>query len=353
MINFFSKIRPISLTEKMLFTRNLAVMIKSGVSLPRSLEILAWQIKHPCFRAIILEIQKNIQKGSGLSDAFSKHQAVFNQFYINMIKVGETGGSLEYVLNVLAKQMKKEHQLKTKVRGAMIYPALILITLITIGILMIVFVVPKLNQIFIEMQAKLPLSTRFFLALATNIRIFGLYFATGLIVLFLITYFYRRSLSGKRQLHKLLLHLPFLGQMSRKINITRLASNLASLLESGVSLLDALRTLKGVLGNTIYQLSIEGILQEVQKGEALSNSLKKYPLLYSPLLIQMIEVGEETGTVSQSLSQIAEFYENEIDEIMKNLSSIIEPVLMIIIGAIVGLFALSMISPIYSIIQNV
>lgn len=353
MKNFIAKILPVSLTEKMLFTRNLAVMIKSGVSLPRSLKILSAQIKHPYFKRAIWQIQQDIQKGSTLVDALNKHPRAFNQFYINMVKIGEASGNLEYVLNTMAQQMKKEHQLITRVRGAMIYPALILVVLITIGILMLVFVVPKLSQIFTQMQAQLPLTTRLFLSFAENIRIYGLYLGLAVIGLILIIYFYCRTSSGKKNFHRLLLYLPFLGKISQKINLTRFASNLSALLESGVPLLDALKTLQGVLRNMIYQLSIDDILQKAQKGEALSKTLTSYPRLYSLLLIQMIEVGEETGTTSAALSQIAEFYQSEIDETMKNISSVIEPVLMIVIGAAVGFFAISMISPIYSIMQNV
>ncbi|PIP17412.1 MAG: hypothetical protein COX44_00035 [Candidatus Portnoybacteria bacterium CG23_combo_of_CG06-09_8_20_14_all_37_13] len=353
MKNIIYKILPISLTEKMLFTKNLAVMAKSGISLPRALEILSAQIKHPYFKKAILASRKSIQEGLSLTDAFSRHARVFNQFYINMIKVGEMSGNLEHVLNILAIQMKKEHQLMTQVRGAMIYPALILLTLIGIGILMFIFVIPKLSQVFTDMQINLPLTTRLFLDLASNIRIYGLYIIFSLTGLILSFYFYVRTLSGKRNLHRLLLYLPFLGKMSQKINITRFAGNLSSLLESGVALVDALKTLQGVLSNSVYQLSIEDISQKVQKGESLTKALSAFPKLYSSLIIQMIEIGEETGTIADSLKQLADFYQSEIDETMKNISSIIEPVLMIIIGVIVGFFAISMISPIYSMLQGI
>lgn len=353
MQNFIYKILPISLGEKMLFTKNLSVMIESGIALPRALKILASQIKHIYFKNSILQIEQDVEKGSTLVNALSKHPRVFNKFYISMIKIGEISGNLEHVLNIIAKQMKKEHQLISKVRGAMIYPALILITLIGIGIGMLVFVVPKLTQIFADMQAELPWSTRFFLAFSSNIRIYGLYLILGILIVIIAFYLYYRCASGKKLFHKLLLYSPFLGKMSQRINITRLAGNLSSLLESGVSLVDALKTLKGVLRNKIYSLSLEDISQKVQKGESLSKALGSYPRLYSLLLIQMTEVGEETGTVSKTLSRLAEFYQAEIDETMKNISSIIEPVLMLIIGGAVGFFALSMISPIYSIMQTV
>lgn len=351
--NLIYKILPISLTEKSLFTRNLAVMVKSGVSLPRSLKILSEQIKHPYFKTAIWQIQQDVQRGSTLVDSLNKHPRAFNQFYINMVKVGEASGTLENVLNVLAKQMEKEHQLIVKIRSAMAYPALILITMIGIGVAMLVFVMPKLMQVFTDMKVKLPLSTRLFLNAASNIRLYGLYFA--LVVLFLIfgLYFYWRSSIGKKRLHQLLLYLPLLGKISQKVNITRFTSNLSSLLESGVSLIDALETLKGVLSNVTYRFSLEEISQKVQKGEDLSKAMASYPKLYTSLLIQMIEVGEETGTTADALNQIAEFYQNEIDETTKNISSIIEPVLMIIIGIVVGFFAISMISPIYSMLQGI
>lgn len=353
MKKFIYKILPISLTEKMIFTKNLAVMIKSGIALPRCFEILSCQSHHPYFKTAIIQIKQDIQKGSTLADALKKHPRIFNKFYISMIKIGEISGNLEQVLGTLAQQIKKEHQLITKVRGAMIYPALILVTLIGIGIGMLVFVVPKLFKIFADMQAELPWSTRLFLAFSSNIRIYGVYLALFCLIIFFGFYLCYRKALGKKLFHKLLLYLPFLGNTSKKINMTRFASNLSSLLESGVSLIDALKTLKGVLRNIIYSLSLEEISEKVQKGDTLSKALTSYSKLYSPLIIQMTEVGEETGTVSETLSRLAEFYQAEIDETMKNISSIIEPVLMIIIGGIVGFFALSMISPIYSIMQNV
>lgn len=352
-MNFIYKILPVSLTEKMLFTRNLAVMTKSGIALPRALNILSSQVQHVYFKKAILQIRKNIQAGSSLTSAMANHSRVFNQFYINMIKVGEISGTLENVLNILAKQMEKEHELITRVRSAMIYPALIVLTLICIGIGMLVFVMPKLMQIFSEMQVKLPLTTRIFLGFASNIRIYGLYAGLCLIVLVGALYFYLRTTIGKKQFHMLLLYTPVIGKITQKINITRFSSNLASLLQSGVSLVDALDTLKGVLKNKVYQLSMQDISKKIQKGASLNQALDSFPRLYSSLLVQMIEVGEETGTVSDSLTQLADFYQSEVDEAMKNLSSIIEPVLMIIIGAIVGLFAISMISPIYSMMQNI
>lgn len=352
MTNLFYKIVPVSLTEKMLLTRNLAVMIKSGVPLPRALKILHEQIKHVYFKKALFLITQDIQKGSSLADALSKHKRIFNQFYINMIKVGELSGNLENVFNLLAEQMQKEHQIITKVRGAMIYPALILFTLISVGIGMLVFVIPKLMTIFTEMQVKLPWSTRLFLEIASNIRLYGSYFALIILILIIGFYFYRRTAKGRKVLHCLLLYLPFFGKMSQRINLTRFASNLSSLLQSGISLLDALSTVKGILANRVYRLSLEEVSQKVQKGENLSKALALYPKLYSPLLIQMLEVGEETGTTTDALAQIAQFYQNEIDEAMKNISSLIEPILMLIIGGLVGFFAISMISPIYSMLQG-
>ncbi|MFH1392663.1 MAG: type II secretion system F family protein [bacterium] len=353
MKNLISKIIPVSLTEKMLFTKNLAVMVKSGISLPRSLNILSNQVKHFYFKNAIIQVQNSVQKGETLANALGKHNNFFNQFYINMIKIGETSGSLERVLGVLAKQIKRDHELITKIKSAMIYPALILTTLIGIGIAMLIFVVPKLSMLFADMQMQLPLTTRLILSFADNTKTYGVFILASILILSIVFYFYRRGHAGKKTLDKLLLYLPFLGKISQKVNTARLASNLSSLLESGVSLVDSLETLKGVLSNLVYSLSLEDVSQKVQKGKDLSKALSLYPKLYSPLLLQMIEIGEETGTVSNSLEQVAEFYQNEIDETLKNISSIIEPVLMIIIGGIVGFFALSMILPIYSMIQNI
>jgi len=352
-MNFIYKQLPVSLTEKMLFTKNLAVMIQGGISLPRSLKILASQARHPYFKNSILETSQSIQKGMSLTEALQKHKRAFKQFYVSMIKIGEKSGNLEQSLNILAKQLKKEHELISKIRGAMAYPALILLTLVGIGIAMFVFVVPQVSKIFTEMQAELPLSTRFFLSTSSNIRAYGIYLILGIIIIIFGFYFCLRQKFCKKIFDKLLLYLPFIGKMSQKTNITRFVGNLSSLLESDVPLIDALETLQGVLKNNIYCSSLKDISNKVQKGEALSQALNCYPRLYSSLVVQMTEVGEQTGTMSDSLMRLAEFYQAEIDETMQNISSIIEPVLMIIIGSVVGFFTLSIISPIYSMMQNI
>jgi type IV pilus assembly protein PilC len=343
----------VSLVEKMMFTRHLSVMTKAGLSLNQSLNVLAQQSKSPKFKKIISHIEEEVRQGQPFSDCLAKYPKIFNQLYVNMIRVGETGGSLDEVLNILAEQMKKDHELISRVRGAMMYPAVIIIAMIGIGILMMIMVVPKLTAIFTELNIELPLTTRLIIGLSNflqNHLIGGLIILTGL---FFVTRLSLKNKKVKRGLHQMYLRLPILGGLVRKINSARFARTLSSLIESGVAIVKALQIVAGTLGNTHFKEALAEAAEQVQKGEELSRALTKYEDLYPPMVIQMIQVGEETGSLSSILKNLADFYEEEIDNTTKNLSSVIEPVIMVIIGAAVGFFAVSMIQPMYSMMSGI
>lgn len=338
----------ISLVEKMMFTRHLAVMIKAGLSLNQALKTLIEQTKNPRFKRAIVKIEENIRQGKTFSESLALYSRIFNDLYINMVKVGETSGNLDEVLNNLAEQMRKDHDLISRIRGAMIYPAVIIITMIGIGILMMIMVVPKLTEVFEELNVGLPLSTRVIIAISNflqNHLIWGLVILTAFIFLARLSL---RNKSVKRALHRVYLHTPILGPLLKKINSARFARTIGSLTESGVAIVKSLEITAGTLGNIHFKESLIACGQEVQKGKDLSRSLSNYKNLYTPMVIQMVGVGEQTGNLSSILKTLAEFYEEEIDKTTKNLSSIIEPIIMIVVGAAIGFFAISMIQPMYS-----
>lgn len=344
-LNFFQKV---SLVERMLFTRHLGVMIGAGIPLSRALSALAKQTKSSSFAKIINQLQEKIQSGEPFSVSLEHFPKVFNELYVSMVKVGETSGNLEEILAHLAIQMKKEHELISKVKGAMLYPAVVLVAMIGIGILMMIVVVPKLVDIFKELGTELPLSTRVMIKtsdlLVNHLWIFlGLFI--GLVIVFKIL---NRSKVGGRLFQSFILSFPLIGDVVAKINLARFARTLGSLIESGEAILKALDIVSRTLGNVYYRDSLKEISKKVEKGLSINEALSGYPKLYPPLVVQMIEVGEETGTLGKTLNRLAEFYEGEVDQITQNLSSIIEPILVVIIGAAVGFFAVSMIQPMYS-----
>jgi len=343
----------ISLIEKMMFSRNLAIMIKAGLSLNQALDVLAIQTKSPKFKKIINQIATDIQQGKSFSESLAKHPGVFNDLYVNMVKIGETSGNLNEILQNLAEQMKKDHELISRVRGAMIYPAVIITAMLGIGIIMMVVVVPKLTEVFVEMKIELPLSTRVIIGVSNFLRYNLIFSFLFLSVLILFARLSAKVKSVKRFLHNIYLRLPIFGSLSRKINSARFARNFSSLVESGVAIVKSLEITAGTLSNLYFKESLIASAQQVKKGKELSSALSSYTNLYAPMIIQMVSVGEKTGDLAGILNNLADFYEEEIDNITKNLSSIIEPIIMLIVGAAVGFFAISMIQPMYSMMGGV
>lgn len=342
----------IPMMEKVLFSRHLSVMISAGTPITKALETLAKQTTNTTFKNILSQVVIDVQQGVGLADSFSKYPKVFDAFFVNMIKVGETTGKLDEVLMLLADQMKKERDLLSKVRGAMLYPAVILTAMIGIAILMMIFVLPNLTKLFKDMNVELPVTTQFVLNLSNFmqqnvIMTFGVIFAVVLIFLFAI-----KTKTGKFVLGWIFLKVPVFKGMTQKVNTARFARVLSSLIEAGVPIVQSLNITSTVLSNYFYKLSLKNMMTEIQKGASLQSLLVQYPNLYPGLVSQMVEVGEETGTLSEVLKRLSTFYEDEVNDFTKNISSIIEPILMLVIGGAVGFFAVSMIQPMYSIMSS-
>lgn len=345
-------LKRVSTVDKMLFTRHLGVMLHAGLSFSRAATVLAEQTGNAYFREVLESVREDIQKGNQLADSLAKYPKVFDDLFVNMIRVGEMGGNLEEVLNILYLQLKKDHELTSRVKGAMTYPAVIIFAMVVIGILMMIFVVPSLLKIFTETGAELPASTKMIVFISDSLQNHGLLMLAGFIVFVIAFFKIIKTKEGKRKFDFVLLKLPAIGKIISKINMARFSRTLSSMIASGVSIVKALDIISGTLGNTYYKDSIKDASIQVQKGIALSEIIGKYNKLYYPLMIHMIEVGEETGTLQETLKQVAEFYEDDVEQVTANLSSIIEPVLMLVIGGAVGFFAISMIQPMYSIMGS-
>lgn len=343
----------VPMMEKVLFSRHLSVMISAGTPITKALDTLAKQTANTQFKYIISKVVIDVQKGVGLADSFAKYPKVFSDFFVNMIRVGETTGKLDEVLILLSDQMKKERDLISKVRGAMLYPAVILTAMIGIAILMMIFVLPNLTRLFEDMNVELPATTQTVLNLSKFMQqhvaaTFGIIFTAIFIVVMFI-----KTKRGKIVLGWLFLKMPIFKGMTQKVNAARFSRVLSSLIDAGVPIVQSLKITSTVLSNHYYKLSLANMAEEIQKGASLQSLLTNYPHLYPGLVAQMAEVGEETGTLSTVLKRLSSFYEDEVNEFTKNISSIIEPVLMLIIGAAVGFFAVSMIQPMYSIMSTV
>lgn len=343
----------VSLEDKMMFARHLSVMVKAGFSLNKALQVLILQTKNQRFAKVIKEMEEEVRKGTSFGDALSRYPDVFSDLFVNMVRVGETAGNLEENLRLLAVQMKKDHNLLSRIKSAMMYPAVILVAMFGIGVIMMIFVMPKLISIFSDLNVELPLPTRIVIGL-TNFLIHQWYLAIGILAaLVIFGRLFWRSKNGKEIMDSLFLRLPIFGNIVKKVNCARMARTLSSLIESGVPIVRALEITSGTLGSNPFKKSMLEAAQHVQKGEPLNGALSSHPDLFLPLVIQMVQVGEETGTLGDITVKLAEFYEEEVSTVTRSLSTIIEPILMIVMGAAVGFFAVSMIQPMYSMMNSI
>jgi type IV pilus assembly protein PilC len=350
---FFASFQKIPLKEKMLFTRNLAVMVSSGLPVPRALQNLSVQTRNKRFSKILNEVSTDLQSGMTLAESLGKHPGVFNELFVNMVGVGEVSGNLEEVLEILATQLEKDNDLLSKVRGALIYPAVILFAMTGVGVLMLTYILPKITGVFKDMDVELPAMTRFIMAMSDILRNNFLLVAAGVVGIVVGIRFFSGTPTGKKFFSKLYLFLPILGPIVVKVNCARVARIYSSLLSSGVPVLRALSIVERTLTNIEYKNSMKVAMEEIQKGVNLSDILLRYPKLYPVLVPQIIQVGEETGKTETVLARLAEFYEEEVSQVTKNMSSIIEPVLMLLIGTGVGFFAVAMLQPMYSVLENI
>ncbi|KKS66290.1 MAG: Type II secretion system F domain protein [Parcubacteria group bacterium GW2011_GWC2_42_6] len=327
-------------------------MIGAGLSLNRALDILALQTNSKKLTKVLRIISEDINKGQTFSDSLAKYPTIFSGLFVSMVRVGETGGNLEEILKLLAEQMKKDHTLRSSVRSAMIYPSVILVAMIGIGITMMIVVVPKLSSIFSDMKMELPYSTRLIIFISNFLS--QHIFISAIIIIFIGASFpfAARNKNIKKIIDAIILKLPVFSDISKKINSARFARTLGSLIEGGIPIVRGLQIVSETLTNYYFRVSLANAAEEIQKGKTLSKILKDYPHLYPPLVEQMIGVGEETGTTGDILKRLAEFYEEEVTNLTKGLASVIEPILMIIIGAAVGFFAISMLQPMYSMMEG-
>src|SRR3989344_2593808 len=343
----------VSLVEKLVFIKNLAVTMRAGVSVSKALKVLTKQMPNPYFRKIIENMTHDVESGKSLSESMLVYPKVFSPIFISMVKVGEESGELEKNLDYLAVQISRDYNLIRRTKGALTYPAVVVVTLIIIGYLMFTFVLPRLTEVFEEFDTELPFLTQ---VIIRTVDIFSHNFiliTAGLIFLIASVITWSRTKSGQAAFHKLFLVLPVFGKITKKLNLARFTIIFSGSLLSGMPIVEALRISGETMTNIYYQRAIVEASEKIKIGVDLVVALNKYPDLFTPMVTEMVQAEEETGTIEKVLAEVSSFYETEIDDTIKNLSSIIEPILVIIIGTVVGLLAVGLILPIYNISQNV
>lgn len=351
--NYLLRFTRIPLKEKLFFVQHLGLMLRSGISLSSALKTLSLQTKNKKFVAILNDVAARVEKGNSFAESLSAHKSVFGELFVSMVEAGELSGKLESVLAQLFIQMKKENTLISKVKGALTYPAIILLAMFGIGAFMITMIIPKMTSMFTEMNVELPLPTKILIGISDGIVKHGFLSAIALVAFVVLIYYTLKTQRGKYLFQTLLLNTPIISPIVKKINLARFARNISSLLKTDIMIIRAFQITANVLGNLHYRAALMEMSQKIKKGGKLSETVAAYPKLFTPVVTTMIAVGEETGELDNILMELASFYEEEVDLIMENLPAIIEPLLILFLGAGVGGVAVAIIMPMYSITANI
>jgi type IV pilus assembly protein PilC len=337
------------------FTRQLTTMISAGVPLARSLNALQADSESPYMREVLAGVTKDVESGTSLGDAFAKYPNVFSEIYVNMVRAGEEGGILDDILKRLATQVEQDNSMHKKIKSAMMYPTVILTVTVIAFFGIMIFIIPKINAILLSLggpNAKLPIYTRILLSFSHFVQQNVAFIIIGALLLVFGLRYYIHTPAGKYRFHGFLLSFPIIKNVVTKIAIARFSRTFASLMSSGVSVLDALEVTGGAIGNKVIQAELKAAAVEVKNGKQLSVPLsqsKHFP----PIVSQMLSVGEETGQIDTVLLKVADFYEEEVSTLIDGLAAIIEPVMIIILGAAVGLIAASVMGPIANLTKNI
>lgn len=332
----------------MVFTRQFATLIDAGLPIIRSLAILSEQVESIIFKEKIQQISKDIEGGSTLSDALAKHPKTFDNLYVNMVRAGEIGGVLEAVLNKIAEFLEKRQAIIGKVRSAMMYPLVVVILAACIVAFILIFIVPKFKDIYDQLGAELPGPTQILVTAGNILANQTIWVVIALFILFFIYKKINATKEGKYRIDQLKLKIPVFGQLFRKTAIVRFSGTLSTLITSGVPILQALDICRETSGNEVVTRALTEVYESVKEGESIHEPLSKCKV-FPPLVVHMVAVGEETGAIDQMLTKVSEAYEREVDDTVNALTSILEPVLIVFLGVIVGAIVIALYLPLFNI----
>jgi type IV pilus assembly protein PilC len=339
----------VSTKDLAVFTRQFSTMINSGLPLVQCLDILAKQAERDHFRKLISQTMRDVEAGSTLADALSRHPSVFNDLYVNMVEAGEAGGVLDVILGRLATYLEKMDALKRKIKSAMMYPAVVFAVTIAATTFMLVFIIPTFAKLYSDFGGELPGPTRIVMALSDFVRTKWYLLIAGLIgVLFGLRKYYNTK-DGRAVIDKFLLRIPVLGPVLLKAAIARFTRTLGTLVSSGVPILEGLDITAKAAGNTVVRNAVMKTRTSIQTGQTIAGPLRDSEV-FPPMVVQMISVGEETGALDEMLSKIADFYDDEVDTAVDSLTSVIEPIMIVIMGVIVGGMVVAMYLPIFKLV---
>ncbi|MFH1703834.1 MAG: type II secretion system F family protein [Nitrospirota bacterium] len=332
------------------FTRQFSTMINAGLPLVQALEILSTQVENKAFGKVIGQVKTDVESGLTYADSLKKHPKIFSELYANMVAAGEAGGILDTILNRLAAYIEKAMKLKKKVKGAMVYPAVISTVAVLVIVIIMVFVVPTFSRMFAQLGGTLPLPTRMVIGLSKFIAgTGGIVSLVSIIAAVVFIIQFKSTEKGKKMIDFILLKLPIFGTLLNKVAVAKFTRTLGTLVSSGVPILDGLEITAKTSGNKVVEQAIMGVRKEVVGGKTIAEPIKKAKV-FPPMVTHMIAVGESTGALDAMLGKIADFYDDEVDAAVTNLTAMMEPLLMVFLGTTVGFIVVAMYLPIFKLI---
>lgn len=344
--------KKVKLANMVIFSRQFATMIDAGVAIVRCLDILEGQTKDPALKPVIAQCKKDVKGGLSLTDAFSKHPGVFSRLYVNMVKAAETGGILDKILDRLATFLENEQEIRSKIKSAMIYPILVLSFAVIMVIGLMMFVMPKFKEIFIQMNVDMPPTTQVLFDISTFMQQYW-YILLGLTVGgFFFFKYWSKTENGAWQLDVIKLKLPVVGELVQKMAISRFSRTFATLIASGVPMMRSLEIVSETAGNRVIAKVIDGARSSIREGQKITTPLEQSKM-FPGMVTHMIDIGEETGRLSEMLAKVADFYDAEVDTAVKTLTSLIEPLLIVMMGGLVGFIAISIMGPIFKLVSSI
>jgi len=332
--------------EMAIFTRQFATMIDAGLPLVQCLDILGVQQENPSFKKVILKIKEDVESGSTFADALSKHPSVFDSLFVNLVAAGEVGGMLDTILSRLADYIEKAMKLAKKIKGAMVYPSTILAVAVVVTVVLLVYVIPIFAKMFSDFGQALPGPTQFVLALSDFTR---KYFLVVIVFIFLLVaafrWYYRQE-TGRRNVDRLLLRLPVIGSLLQRIAVARFSRTLGTMVSSGVPILESMDIVAKTAGNKIIEEAIVKARMSISEGKTIAEPLAESKV-FPPMVTQMVAVGEATGALDAMLVKIADFYDDEVDAAVEAMTALLEPMLMVFLGVVIGGLVIAMYLPVF------
>jgi type IV pilus assembly protein PilC len=342
-LSFFNRVKS---KDLVVLSRTLSVMMSASVPLVDALKNIAFQAQNPTLKQVMLDVASEVESGARLSDALERHPKVFSGFFVNMIRSGETSGQLEEVLEYLADQQEKDYDLASRIRGAMMYPAFIIVALVVVGFIMMSFVIPKLLEIFSDSNIELPLPTRILIAVSGFFSHNWILILIGGIILGVVGAIAYHTPRGRQVWDEVKIRIPIFGKIYNRIYVVRFSRSLSTLIHGGVDQVSALEIVSSVVGNEAWKRLIFETIREVNEGNSITTAFARTKFVPT-MVTQMLSVGEETGRLQEVLDRVADFFRREVDSLVAGLVSLIEPIIIVVLGGAVGLMVSAVLLPMY------